>query len=93
MSGGNYNYLFINDSSDLLSGQHDTDLQSMADRLAELGYASDAAIETQQLLLAIRQSRNRLEASRKRLESLWRAVEWWDSGDSSEEEVKTALKK
>jgi hypothetical protein len=93
MSGGSYNYLYCKDSSDLLAGSSDEELQQMSDRLAELGYAKDAASETQYLLLTIRQCRNRIETSRKRLEQLWKAIEYWDSNDSSEQSFKEELNK
>lgn len=89
MSGGSYDYLFIKDPEDLLSMQ-DT-VQSMSDRLAGLGYAPDAAQETQELLLTLRQFENRIHAITKRLSPVWRAVEWWDSGDSGEDGLVRAL--
>ena len=93
MSGGSYNYLCYKDSSQLLSGEADEDLQEMADSLTELKYAEDAAKETQDLLLIIKQSRDRIEASRKRLEAIWHSLEWWMSGDSGENEFKEELEK
>lgn len=93
MSGGSYNYLCYKDLSGLLDGSSDKDLQSMADRLAGLGYANDAALETQNLLLVLRQSRYRIKASLNRLTRLWRSIEWWDSCDSGEDTVKNELTK
>jgi hypothetical protein len=69
------------------------ELQSMADRLAELGYANDAARETQTLLLEIRAFRNRATPVLDRLEGVWKSVEWWTSADWSEESVREALAK
>lgn len=89
MSGGSYNYLFAKDTDDLLHAQED--IQSMADRLAGLGYAQDAAQETEALLLTLRQFENRIYVMQERLSNVWRAVEWWDSYDSGEESVKKAL--
>jgi hypothetical protein len=89
MSGGSYNYLCYKQADDILENLGN--LQDMADRLAGLGYAEDAATETQELLLIIRQYQNRINASLKRLTDVWRAVEWWDSSDSGEESVKKAL--
>jgi Holliday junction resolvasome RuvABC DNA-binding subunit len=68
MSGGSYNYLCHSWDLDDLD-KHESDLEDMADRLAALGYAQDAARETQALL------------------------EWWDSNDWSEDQVKEALAK
>ena len=91
MSGGSYNYLCFADADEILNKLGV--LEEMSDRLAGLGYADDAAEETQMLALQIRHIRNRLNASVKRLKSVWRAVEWWDSSDSSEDGVKAALEK
>jgi hypothetical protein len=89
MSGGSYDYLCHKDIEDLFN--MDRQLQEMSDRLAGLGYADDAARETQEFILNLRQFRNRIEAAAKRLNGVWYAVEWWDSGDYGEEQVKEAL--
>lgn len=89
MSGGSYDYLCHKDPEELLV--MDRQLQEMADRLAGLGYAQDAALETQELILNLRQFRNRIEASSRRLCNVWRAVEWCDSGDTSEESIRLEL--
>lgn len=89
MSGGSYNYLCHADAEMLMNKV--SDLQDMADRLAGLGYAEDAAKETQALLLTVLQYENRINAMAERLSGVWRAVEWWDSCDSGEEAVKMAL--
>jgi hypothetical protein len=91
MSGGSYNYLAFKSGADLLGGSGDYDLEAMADRLAGLGYAADAAKETISLLLTIRAARNRIEVSVERLTRVWKAVEWWDSADYGEGDVKEAL--
>jgi len=89
MSGGSYDYLCFKQADDLF--QMEEKLQAMADRLAALGYAEDAAKETTSVLLQVRQARVRLQARIERLQHVWRAVEWWDSGDTSEDAVKEAL--
>jgi len=91
MSGGSYNYLCHANADDLINKTGD--IQDMADRLASLGYAQDAAKETQALLLTVRQYENRIQAMKERLHDIWRAVEWWESGDSGEEGVRDALDK
>lgn len=90
MGGGSYNYLYSKEPDELLRGGWE-DLEHMARRLARLGYAADAAGETEELLLILRQVQVRLEARQRRLADIWRAVEWWDSGDSGEDGVKAAL--
>ena len=89
MSGGSYSYLCYAEAEKLM--EKTEDLQNMADRLAGLGYAQDAAQETMDVLLTIRQFENRINAMTKRLEDIWKAVEWWDSCDTTEERVKEEL--
>lgn len=90
MSGGSYNYLY--DAWDLESLQSKrSDLSDMASRLAGLGYAQDAAAETEELLVLLRQWEIRAGVRIQRLEKVWKAVEWWDSGDSGEQRVHEAL--
>lgn len=89
MSGGSYEYLAVKDSREIFDAEKQ--LQRMADDLAKLGYAPDAAKETMEVLLEVRQARNRLDARLKRLYDVWHAMEWWKSCDSSEDEVRVAL--
>lgn len=92
MSGGSYDYLcWVLDLGELAAKEHQ--LEEMADRLAGLGYAQDAARETQELLVQLRQFKVRAEVRTKRLSDVWHAVEWWDSSDVSEESVHKALAK
>ena len=92
MSGGSYDYLcWASELDQLLEKQHH--LSDMAERLAGLGYADDAATETTHLLLAMRQWRIRAAAHVDRLTDVWKAVEWWDSADWSEDRVHEALTK
>lgn len=90
MSGGSYNNLYIKDIQDLI---HNQDLEDMANRLAHLGYAEDAARETMDLLMTIRAFYVRAEVIKMRLSEVWRAVEWYDSRDAAEDVVKLALAK
>lgn len=89
MSGGSYNYLFVKDASELLS--HMSELEEMAERLAGLGYAQDAAAETYELLQKIRQYEIMTNVTVNRLAGVWRSVEYWDSADCGEEAVKNSL--
>lgn len=76
MSGGSYDYLCNRDSSDI--DERVTDLERMADRLAEL-------------MQRIRQYQVHTDVIIARLVKVWKAVEWWDSGDWSEDAVRKAL--
>lgn len=92
MSGGSYDYLcHIFDVRDVDSKTYA--LREMADRLAGLGYAEDAARETEETLLLYRQFEVRMMTRIERLRGVWKAVEWWDSADSGEEGVHAALAK
>src|SRR5215207_487543 len=90
MSGGSYDYLCYQGDLDELIGRKRT-LREMADRLAGLGYAQDAAAETEELLVMLRQWEVRAQVRAKRLQDVWKAIEWWDSCDWSEDRVKEAL--
>lgn len=89
MSGGSYEYLFLIGTDEI--GRHIDQVERMADRLGGLGYAQDAARETESVMLLLRQFEVRMSVRLERLSSLWRAVELWDSGDSGEDDVKRAL--
>ncbi|WP_329521188.1 hypothetical protein [Spirillospora sp. NBC_01491] len=94
MSGGSYNYLcWVTHHHPLLEklATMRGDLDDMSTRLAELGYAPDAAAETEELLLLLRQWENRAQARVNRLADVWKAVEWWDSCDWGEDRVHEAL--
>jgi hypothetical protein len=90
MSGGSFDYLgTVFDLGGLLEKSHQ--LEPMRDRLAGLGYAKDAAMETEELIRTLRQFHVRIEVALQRLQPVWHAVEWWDSCDWSEASVKKAL--
>jgi hypothetical protein len=90
MSGGSYDYLgTVYDLDGLLQKRHQLD--AMRDRLAGLGYAKDAAMETEELIRTLRQFEVRLEVALKRLQPVWHAIEWWDSCDWGEDAVKRTL--
>lgn len=89
MSGGSFNYLCYKSADELFAAE--ADLQHMADELAQIGYAPDAAAETQELLLDLRAFYNRATTRMRRLNNVWRAVEWWRSCDYSEEQVAEAV--
>jgi hypothetical protein len=92
MSGGSYNYLCHTwDLDDLL--EHRGGLEEMSARLAGLGWAEDAARETEELLVMLRQWQVRAETRMERLREVWKAVEWWDSNDWGEDQVREALAK
>jgi len=97
MSGGSYGYLHNRYGADDLRDAQD-DMAHMANRLDELGYAEKAAKETTEIFLMIRQFEIMFRQFEIRMESIpdslrhvWKSVEWWDSADSDEDGVITAL--
>lgn len=89
MSGGSYNYLCNRMAEEILQIQ--SDIERMAEKLATLGYAKDAAKETSHLLARSRAFEVYVETAMERLREVWKAVEWWDSADWGEDSVKQAL--
>lgn len=92
MSGGSFNYLCHACGVDELLNKR-SDLSDMADELAALGYAKDAALETTALRARLNQIEVEIEVAMERLRPVWKAMEWWRSCDSGEEQFKAALAK
>ena len=99
MSGGSYEYLFAKEAygnggpRSMSIWDFEAELGHMMERLAELGYAEDAARETEDLRAIMRQAQVRMQARIDRLRGVWHAVEWWESGDSGEDGVREELAK
>jgi hypothetical protein len=93
VSGGAYEYLCwaADDFDQLMSKRHQ--LREMAERLTGLPYARDAAIETERLAAAIDRLEIQVQVRAEALADVWRAVEWWDSCDWTEDRVHQALAK
>ncbi|MEU0991946.1 hypothetical protein [Streptomyces sp. NPDC005953] len=92
MSGGSYDYLCHSwDLGDLLDKRGS--LEEMSQALAALGYAQDAARESEELLVLLRQWETRADVRIKRLRDVWKALEWWHSADYDEDDFKAALAK
>lgn len=90
MSGGSFNYLCHTWDLDTLMDKRG-DLEEMASELAGLGYAQDAARETEELVVLLRQWEVRATVRIERLREVWKAVEWWRSCDYGEDQVREAL--
>lgn len=82
MSGGSYNYLYIEDRLCERVG----DIERMAARLRELGH-EDAAARTQEAADALK----RADAIREELATVWQNVEWIDSNDGRAGDEVTAV--
>jgi len=80
VSGGSYDYLCFKEFL-----QYEEQLERMANRLADLGYAG-ASDETYRVLSVLREvDRN------AKLHDAWMAIEWLDSNDNGIEQTHTAL--
>lgn len=90
MSGGRYSNLWNADAPHLFeNSQH---LATIRDRLSELGH-NEAAIATGIILLQMEDLCKTLEywMEKKRLDEVWKAIEWLDSGDWGLEQVNEAV--
>jgi hypothetical protein len=105
MSGGSFNYLCHREADELLVRQQD--IRDMVDFLNQMIYsarktgkapetwllqAEKAKRETLELLLFIEQVEKRLNGYLDRLSPVWKAIEWWQSGDWSKDQFEEALK-
>lgn len=92
MSGGSWNYLFCKDIDELMNGSSTELLQDMADRLNSAGF-EDVAKDTQRLVEYIKSARIRIETLFETLSPVFKAVEWFDSGDWGEETLNNEVLK
>ena len=90
MSGGSFDYLCYADLDDLFNrlGQ----IEEMAEAIAAYPDGEAASIDTHEIVAFIHTARRRIEARRRRLEPVWKAVEWHHSGDYGPDAVDRGLK-
>lgn len=92
MSGGSWNYLYSKDIEELMNDSTIELLQDMSDRLVALGY-TDVAQDTQRLTEYIKSANIRIETLFEMLSPIFKAVEWFDSGDWGEETLNNEVLK
>jgi len=90
MSGGSYHYLCQLFWLEPL--RFASELEAMQQRLAGLHYGKRAAAATAEVLKMVREFEPACAAAQERLGGVWKAVEWWDSCDWSEDEVIAAVR-
>ena len=90
MSGGSYDYLLYKDSSNIFDYQNIENMEKMVQRLVDIK-EPEAAREVEDCALFLRGAQIRIEARLARLNEVFRAVEWMDSGDNSEETSKEEI--
>lgn len=89
MSGGSFDYLCWKELDSLFESS--CVLDEMAEALEALGYADDAAEATRAFQVRLFAVEDELIAIKEPLVLLWKAMEWWKSGDSGEDDVKNEL--
>lgn len=89
MSGGSFDYLCSKDIEELLANPWQ--LEDMYQAIAKLGYAPDAARETEELRLTLLAAKTRFDVVLERMRPIWKAMEWWQSCDWGEDDFKEAL--
>ena len=89
MSGGSYNYLYGKFSTDLFESSHD--LRQMAKDLMAKYPQSQAAHDTRSVVELIDIFSEIIQKKIEPLEQVWRAQEWYESGDSDENYVMREL--
>ena len=92
MSGGSWNYLYCKDIDKLMNGSSTELLQDMVDRLNSAGF-KDIAQDTQRLVEYIKSASIRIETLFEALSPVFKAVEWFDSGDWGEETLNNEVLK
>lgn len=89
MSGGSFDYLCFAD----LTSEHLKTIERMGAELEALG-AQRAVMRTDGIaakLRAIEIMQEDVRRAQSELEPLWKAVEWWRSGDTNRESVLAAI--
>lgn len=86
MSGGSHNYLYLAYQVSGLYGRQD-DIEFMSTRLKELGFNELAEVS-----LVILKDMQVVYDHAEKLERVWKAVEWYDSGDWGLDDVEQAAK-
>lgn len=90
VSGGSWDYLYSKDVEQLMQYSNIEMLEDMADFLNQNGY-EDVAKDTRRLVEYIKSAKIRIETLHEMLSPVFKAVEWYDSGDSSKDNIAKAI--
>ena len=90
MSGGIYDYLCFTGMPEIL--ERIGDMEKIEERLSQLGEI-DIAQDIHELVLCCNKARYQIPAMFDRLQDVFYAVEWYDSGDWNAEDLKKELDK
>ena len=88
MSGGSHNYLCYKDVEEII--YETEELECMRDTLIKYGY-EDIAKDTQRLVEYIKSAKVRIETLNDLLKPVFKAIEWYESGDTSKESMNEIL--
>lgn len=92
MSGGSWSYLYSKEIDELMQYSNIELLEEMADYLNQNGY-KDVAKDTRRLVEYIKSAKIRVETLFETLSPVFKAVEWFDSGDWGEETLNNEILK
>ena len=92
MSGGSYDYLCYSEFPDYMSDNRINDMEQVEKRLIEKEY-SDIAEDVRRLIEYSLSAKNRLGVLFDKLSPVFHAIEWYDSGDISEDTLSEELEK
>jgi hypothetical protein len=90
MSGGSWSYLYSKEVDELVECRSIELLEEMADYLNSSGY-KDVAKDVMRLVEYIKSARIRIETLHEMLSPVFKAVEWYDSGDCGKDSVGRAI--
>lgn len=85
MSGGSFDYLYSKDLGSLIEEPYL--VESMYDRLQEIPQAKETLKKTEELLQKIQDIRNFYKENEGEFYRVWKAIEWYDSHDTGEEDM------
>lgn len=90
MSGGSFDYLYTREADNITNYQET--IRSMASALDALGY-KEAAAKTVEIGDVVREFELFFDGIPDEFLRIWRAVEWYSSGDSVEDSIRQADEK
>ena len=86
MSGGSWSHLYSREFDELIQSENIDLLEDMADYLNQNGY-EDVAKDTRRLVEYIKSAKIRVETLFEMLSPVFKAVEWYCSGDWGKDRV------
>lgn len=89
MSGGSYDYLFTKSPEEF--GENRETILRMVKRFIELGY-EDVALDTFLVLTEFNKAFDKVNAKAERLRDVWKALEWLDSNDTVESDLREDIR-